>query len=64
MYSDNYTGRCVENCPINLMTYADNVTFSCVEVCPDESVVVPGTYADDSTKRCVEVCPESPWTYA
>ena len=53
MYSDNYTGRCVENCPINLLTYADNVTHSCVEVCPDETVVVPGTYADDSTKRCV-----------
>jgi hypothetical protein len=35
MYADNYTGRCVWYCPVNLYTYADNVTHSCVAVCPD-----------------------------
>ena len=65
MYADNHTGRCVENCPINLMTYADDFTHRCVSKCPDETDVPPvGTYADDSTKKCVPQCPKSPWTYA
>jgi hypothetical protein len=60
MYSDNYTGRCVWYCPVNLFTYADNYTHSCVQRCPNASVATPGTYADDSTKTCVVACPTLP----
>ncbi len=63
-FADNYTKRCVFNCPINLMTYSDKVSRRCVSQCPEVGINGVRTYADDSTKRCVEVCPDKPWTYS